>query len=152
MHMKQKVILIAVIAIVAVLTVYFSIQLAKENNKVCFNNSCFNVEIAKTEAERAQGLMYQDYLAEYNGMLFIFQEEGIYSVWMKNTQIPLDIVWINKNKEVVYIKENAQPCAEQCPYMTPDKPAMYVLEINSGLSKSTGINVGKILEFHISDS
>ena len=92
------------------------------------------------------------------GMLFIFPLEGIYSFWMKDTLIPLDIIWINTDYEVVYIKENALPCKNlfnekaslkktNCEIFIPDKEAKYVLEINSQLSRKYDIKIKDIAKF-----
>ena len=112
------------------------------NNKikeVCFEKTCFKVELAMTNQEKANGLMFRQNLEINKGMLFIFEKQDIYQFWMKNTLIPLDIIWINENKEIVYIKQNALPCKENCNKITPDKKAKYVLEINSGLIKELNI-------------
>ena len=81
---------------------------------VSLNEKTFEVEIADTSLERAQGLMFRAELKEYQGMLFIFPISEKHSFWMKNTLIPLDIIWIDENKKIVYIYENAQPCRETC--------------------------------------
>ena len=87
-------------------------------------------------------------LARDSGMLFIFNEEKIYPFWMKNTLIPLDIIWIDSSKKAVYIKHSAQPCgAGDCPNITPDKPANFVLEINGGLCEKLGISEGAQFTF-----
>ena len=114
----------------------------KKGAQVCFNNHCFNVELAITPEEKNRGLMFRK-LDLYGGMLFVFKEEGEYSFWMKNTSIPLDIVWIDKNNEVVFISENAQPCKESfCQKINPYKNAKYVLEVNGGISKSINLTEG----------
>jgi hypothetical protein len=116
-------------------------------NKVCFGEKCFLVKIAKTDFERRRGLMFQKELGEEMGMLFIFDKENIYSFWMKNTLIPLDMIWIDKNNKVVFINENSQPCgAEECPLISPNVKAKYVLEINAGVSKGDGIKIGDIVD------
>ena len=112
-------------------------------NQVCFEEKCFNVEISDNDIERSVGLMYRTSLSENNGMLFIFESQGIYSFWMKNTKIPLDIIWINKDLEVVDIKKNVQPCAsERCESYSSTFDSLYVLEINSGLTEKYDINIG----------
>ncbi len=121
-----------------------------ENNisKVCFKNKCFDVEIANTPEEKRIGLMNRKYLNPSSGMLFTFEKEGIYNSWMKNTLIPLDIIWFNKDNEIIFIKENAQPCkTEQCETFGPEKKALYILEINGGLIEGTGVEVGDEVEF-----
>ncbi len=88
--------------------------------------------------------MFREKLDLDKGMLFIFEEEGEYSFWMKNTLIPLDIIWINKAKEVVFISGNTQPCQEEysCSSINPGKNAKYVLEINAGIAEKIGLKVG----------
>lgn len=99
--------------------------------------------------ERSRGLMYREGLDSDKGMLFIFEKEGEYPFWMKNTLISLDIIWINENKEVVFISENAQPCSEEysCPSISPGKNAKYVLEINGGTSERIGLKIGDKANF-----
>ena len=76
-------------------------------------------------------------------MLFVFEKEGIYPFWMKNTLIPLDIIWLDRDGKVVFIKEDAQPCTNHiCPKINPNKKAKYVLEVNSGIIKQIGLSVG----------
>lgn len=121
-------------------------------NKVCFGENCFFVELAKNKLEIEKGLMNRDKLAGNEGMLFIFPKEKVYSFWMKNTLIPLDIIWIDKNKKVVFIKENAQPCKSLiCPSINPLVKAGYVLEINGGLAKKNGIKLNDTVLFQISN-
>ncbi|MFH1768569.1 MAG: DUF192 domain-containing protein, partial [Candidatus Omnitrophota bacterium] len=116
-------------------------QKAKE--EVCIRDFCFSVEIAKTTSERARGLMFRERLAKETGMYFLFEEEGYYPFWMKNTLIPLDIVWINKESEIVVIKKDLRPCREDvCPTIEPDGKAMYVLEINGGMADEIGAALG----------
>lgn len=110
--------------------------------KVIINEKSFNVEIADNQIERAQGLMFRKELEENSGMLFLFESSGKHSFWMKNTLIPLDMIWIDENLEIVFIFENAQPCEETCDSITPDKNAKYVLEINSGLVEKYNFKIG----------
>lgn len=128
----------------------------KSSGSVCFGNpptgGCFEVELAKTQQERDRGLMYRKELGKDKGMLFIFDQEGIYPFWMKNTLIPLDIIWIDSNKMVVFISENVQPCKSLiCPSVTPSSKAKYVLEINAGLCNEIGLKVGDVLDVNIKD-
>ena len=112
--------------------------------KACFGSNCFFVELAKTQAEQEKGLMFRQKLDENKGMLFLFQKEGEYPFWMKNTLIPLDIIWINDEHKVVFINENSQPCPVigECPLINPGVSATYVLEINAGLAKKYWVKIG----------
>ena len=84
--------------------------------------------------------MYIDTLPLNQGMLFIFDNEAIFSFWMKNTAIPLDIIWIDSHKKIVFIHHQSTPFSEKA--INPKKPALYVLEINGGLSKKGHFQVG----------
>ena len=118
-------------------------------NRACINNNCFDVEIAETSAERMKGLMNRESLDENSGMFFIFDKEKEYSFWMKNTLIPLDIIWLNKDMEIVHIEKNVQPCEEDpCQRYTPSKPAKYVLELNAGQVDKNNIEVENNLIFN----
>jgi len=117
--------------------------------KLVSNNSItpVYVEIADDVEERARGLMFRNSLEWNNGMLFIFEEERNLTFWMKNTYIPLDMIFINKDLRVVYIKENAQPCLEEnCIIYPSNQPAKYVLEVNAGFVEKNKIKIGDRLE------
>jgi len=114
---------------------------------VCIKGNCFQVELAITNAQREKGLMHRKELDKNKGMLFVFDKEGIYPFWMKNTLIPLDIIWIDSNSKVVFISQNVQPCKSLiCPSILPAGPAKYVLEINAGKVKEIGLEVGDELK------
>lgn len=100
---------------------------------------CFRVEVAETLEEQENGLMFRKSLNKDRGMLFLFGRPGNYSFWMKDTLIPLDIIWISENMRVIDIKEG-QP--ENKSFLVPKKEAKYVLEINQGLSKEFGFSEG----------
>ena len=102
------------------------------------------VEFAKNDEERALGLMYRSSMDEHQGMWFIFPEEAPRSFYMRNTEIPLDIIYLDKDKKVVSIAKNAHPYDETS--LPSEKPAMYVLEINGGLSDKWGIEKGDRME------
>jgi len=113
----------------------------------------FQVEVADTQEERTRGLMHREVLPEDQGMLFVFPEEGIYSFWMKDTLIPLDIIWIDKVGKVVYMQENALPGKGLFPpSYTPQAEALYVLEIGAGQAKKAGWGIGTMLEISLENS
>lgn len=115
----------------------------QQESRACFNGNCFTVKLALTPYELSAGLMFADHLDEDRGMLFVFEEDGIYPFTMKNTLIPLDIIWIDSNGKVVFISRNTQPCKSiLCTTIDPGKQARCVLEINAGISGKTGLVVG----------
>lgn len=100
----------------------------------------FSMEVVATPDERSQGLMFRKHLNPDEGMIFVFPEERLQSFWMKNTYIPLDMVFVSKELRVVGILENTTPLTE-----TPrrvDLPSMYVLEFAGGTAKKFGITEG----------
>ncbi|MCL4436545.1 MAG: DUF192 domain-containing protein [Thaumarchaeota archaeon] len=110
--------------------------------QVDVNGKKIQVEIADTQDKRSLGLSLRDSLPKDHGMLFIFDDEGIYSFWMKNMEFNLDIIWINSAGTVVHVEKNLKPCLEICPSYESEKPARYVLEVNSGVSDELGIREG----------
>jgi len=123
---------------------------AAEQNRVCFKNKCFKVEIPLSPEEFYQGLMFRKHLDYDKGMLFIFEEPKKYGFWMKNTYIPLDIIWLNQEGKVVFIKKNAQTCPPAfCQPIYPDKEAKYVLEVNAGVVDDIGLNLGDRMDLDI---
>lgn len=114
------------------------------------NGTKINVELADTPAKQARGLMFRRQLAQDSGMLFTFNEVGRHIFWMKNTYIPLDIIWLDGDLTIVDIKENVPPCksGERCPLYMPDGPAKYVLEVNAGLSEKWDLQVGANLKLN----
>jgi len=105
-------------------------------------------ELALTPEERAQGLMFRQNIEFDQGMLFVFDREGIYSFWMKNMLIPLDLIWLDKEKRVVHIERDVPPCAEEpCPTYSPKIPALYVLEIKAGSFEKRGLKMFDRLDF-----
>lgn len=103
------------------------------------------VEVARTDSERERGLMYRNHLDPDAGMLFIFEREGPLTFWMKNTFIPLDMVFIDRDRRVVGIVENAVPETETPRRVQGD--SRYVLEVGGGLTRQWGIERGSVVDF-----
>ena len=111
--------------------------------------SVVHVEIASDDATRAQGLMYRDRLPEDQGMIFLFPASGEYAFWMKNTIIPLDMVWIDEQNRIVHVAHDVPPCkTEECPSYPPRVSARYVLELAAGVAAKHHLANGGVLEFH----
>lgn len=110
----------------------------------------FTVELAETREEQARGLMFRDELPEDHGMLFIFPSAASRSFWMKNTRIPLDILYFDDELRLVSVVHSAAPCAvHACPGYPSQGPARYVLEINGGLARRLGVERGDVLVLHL---
>ena len=109
----------------------------------------YQVEIAGTDAERARGLMFRDELPAGHGMLFIYDREEPQAYWMKNTRIPLDILYFDNARRLVSQQRDVPPCSagDGCPPYPSDAPARYVLEINAGEAARLGLKRGAELHF-----
>ena len=105
----------------------------------------FRVEVAVTAEEHARGLMYRSQLADDAGMVFVFEEPSVQRFWMKNTLIPLDMIFIGKDRRIVGVVENAAPETET--ERMVGAPSQYVLEIAGGLSAKLGIHRGEPVDF-----
>ena len=120
------------------------------NEKIDVNiynkNIKFNVEVAKTIEERRTGLMYRKKLLNNEGMLFIFPREKIIQLWMKNTYIPLDVIFISENKVIVDIKKNMEKLSETI--VKSKVKSRYALEFNAGLINKLDIEIGDKVLFN----
>lgn len=103
------------------------------------------IEIADDEYSTQTGLMYRTELETHHGMLFIFPNVQLRSFYMKNTKIPLDIIYIDESKTIVSFQKNAKPFDETS--LPSEAPAKYVLEINAGLSDEWGLEVGDKISY-----
>jgi len=108
-------------------------------------------EIADSKKERQKGLSGRDNLAISNGMLFVFEKSDIYKIWMKEMKIPIDIIWISEDKNIVHIETGAEPQFDtdddDLVIYTPKEKALYVLEINAGLSNANLLQLGDEVTF-----
>lgn len=104
-----------------------------------------DIEIADDDLQTQRGLMYRRSMRQNRGMLFIFPDSQERSFWMKNTLLSLDIIYLDENKEIVSISENAPPKSEQS--IWSEKPAKYVVEVNAGFVSQFQIKVGDRISF-----
>ncbi len=108
------------------------------------------VMIADTEPRRIRGLMFEDQLPYDQGMIFVFEESGLYSLWMLNMQFSLDMIWFDQDGKVVHIEKDVPPCKTAleittCQSIVPDEEAVYVLEVTSGFVEQNNITKDSIL-------
>lgn len=127
------------------------VAFTKEGELQLFKNdstliTSLNIEIADNDYETETGLMYRTSMKDTQGMLFIFKEEQQRYFYMKNTQIALDIIYINAEKQIVSFAKNAAPMDETS--LPSNAPAKYVLEINAGLADKWGLEAGNYISFN----
>jgi len=104
----------------------------------CIDDTCFTIELATTSEERATWLMNRAELWTWSGMLFVFDNLWIHEFWMKDTLIPLDMIWMDEQGEVLYVKEFAPPCTnDPCQKFGPEEgvQSKYVLELNANQAR-----------------
>ena len=124
----------------------FVVSSCTSHTLVTIKNIEISVEVMDTPPLREQGLTRRIELESNTGALFIFEEEAPVTFWMKNTLIPLDIIYLSGAGEITQI-ETAAPCAEDpCTYYPSYEPTKYVLEGNQGVSKENNILVGDVAE------
>ena len=106
------------------------------------------IELAADDPTREQGLMYRDRVSAGTGMLFLFPQAGDYPFWMKNTLVPLDMIWLDDQRRVVHVASNVPPCkADPCPSYPPNAPSRYVLELGAGEAAKHRVANGSTLTF-----
>lgn len=122
----------------------------KENNTtVKINGVSISAEIANTPKTRTSGLSNRERLAEDSGMLFIFDNSGYHTFWMKDMNFPIDIIWIHDNR-IVDITENIPPEKDnKLTIYKPSKPVKFVLEVNAGFSEKNNFKVGDTVEISL---
>ena len=106
-----------------------------------------DIEIADEDVKRAQGMMWRRSMSDSQGMLFIFDKEEPRSFWMKNTYIPLDIIYVNSLMEIVSIRHNTKPFEEWS--IPSEYPAQYVVEVIAGFCYNYNIEAGDRIRFEI---
>ncbi len=126
---------------------------ARGGRRVCLGGACVKVEVVRTLASRQKGLMGRASLPADRGMLFVFEKDGRWGIWMKDMSIPLDVIWLDKDRKVVDMVEDMKPfrpppgSLAQAPVFQPVAPSRYVLEVNAGFARRHGIRVGDRASF-----
>ena len=118
--------------------------ISKDNNETL---AVIDIEIADTDQKTMQGLMYRSSMPQNAGMLFLMPREDIQGFWMRNTYIPLDMIFVNSNKQIVTIHANTPPMNESSYISTA--PALYVVEVNAGYCNKNNIKEGDKIDFTI---
>lgn len=148
MNKKYKITLL--ILCITILGVYFYPQKTKSPTNTCvvdikLGNTIVRSKIAKTMAERQQGLSGTSQLSSNEGMLFVFDLLDTHGFWMKDMNYPLDIIWFDENNRISFVKKNFTP--ESFPAVeSPKTVGLYVLEVSSGFFDMNNLNIGDLLE------
>ena len=144
MHFKARffVLALALLATAACAT-------ADDGRWVELRGKRFIVEVADDEPERQRGLMFRDAMPPGHGMVFVHDAEEPQAYWMKNTRIPLDILYFDQARKLVSVQRDVPPCSlgDRCPPFPSEGPALYVLELNAGAAATLGVKAGDELTF-----
>jgi uncharacterized protein len=118
---------------------------------VTLNGLVLVADISATNEQRTKGLSVKDGLAENEAMLFVFGNAAEHRFWMKDMKFPIDIIWIDSDKNVVYIEHNLQPCTSEvlCTTYKPNDDSLYVLETVGGFAEKYDIVKGTRVEFEL---
>ena len=137
-------IIILLLAILSKLSTHYYKD--KINHTLKINNATLDIEIADNDQERTQGLSGKENLEENSGLLFVFEKEGDYGIWMKDMNFPIDIAWLDKNKKIVHIEKNISP--ETYPKIfNSETPNLFVLETPANFFAQNNIKIGDFVDF-----
>jgi len=151
MHNKKYLncIAMALVVFACFVWVFFiAIQDFKTHNfiTITINGASVYAEVVDTKISRQKGLSGRQKLPYGEAMLFVFEKEGFHSLWMRNMNFAIDIIWIDKNGVIVDIKKNALPNSYPNTYL-PKKPALFVLETNKNFVLKNKISIGDMVNF-----
>ena len=140
-----KLTLCCVLLILALVFYVFSLR-PMRNIPLQIAGQTLRVQVAETQAQLTQGLSGTDQLLEGHGMLFAFTTSRTWQFWMKDMRYPLDIIWLDEHKQVLYIAQNLAPNTYP-KLFGPDKPARYVLEVPAGYAQRYQITTSSFASF-----
>ena len=127
----KALLMVAIIASLLIVNTAIPNDIVFIKRQLIINGEKYLVEMARSAKQRRHGLMFRDHLDKRDGMLFIYPQSGDHRIWMKNTLIPLTVIWLDKNKLVIGVK-TLDPCtSDPCPIYGVSKPSKYVLELNN---------------------
>lgn len=137
-----------IVLILVVLVASYVYRNFQPSSELKLGSGVFAIQVADTDAKRTNGLSGVSHLNANQGLLMVFPSDDEWGVWMKDMKIPLDIIWMDHEKKVIYIVTDASPELGTSKTFTPKDPARYVLEVTSGTVKNAGIQVGSIASFN----
>lgn len=149
--MKSKNVLMLLILIIFAFFCFFFLnnlvsKFNSEIKKVEIGGKIIKVSVVSTVESREKGLSGRESIAEDEGMLFVFENLGRHGFWMKDMNFPIDIIWLDQSKKIIFIKKNVLPSTYP-EIFYPDSDANYVLEVISGFSEKNNLQIGNYAKF-----
>lgn len=135
------------VLILIALVVSYMVTHFQPTTEVRLGSGVFNTRLATDESARLQGLSGVEKLDGNEGLLMVYQSDAKWGIWMKDMKIPLDIIWMNNDKKVIYMVIGASPELGTSKIFTPSNPARYVLEVPAGTVKNAAIKLGSEASF-----
>ncbi len=145
------VIILLVLGLVIWQAVVFIINKSQPRMAVTLKGTTYQAQVADNEASREKGLSGAKSLGKNDVMLFVFPLDGKWKIWMKDMQFPIDIIWLDKDKQVIYLVESAEPSSYPNTTFTPPQSARYVIELQAGTIKAQNMAVGDKAVFDLSN-
>jgi len=137
-----------IVLLAASLLIGYYIYMQPRTATIEFAGVRLTVELATTPAAQEQGLSGRDSMPADHGMLFVFNQEAQWGFWMHEMRFPLDIIWFNAQRQVVFMEQDLSPCTPTaCPVYSPSVNALYVLEVNAGFVRANGVGLGESFTF-----
>ena len=146
------ILIVGIVALLVYSVAAYAVATFRPTTEVRLGSGVYHLWVASSEVERVQGLSGVDKLSMNGGLLMKFESDGAWGIWMKDMKVPIDIVWLNKNKEVVYIVKNIHPNTSTDTTYVPKKDARYVIELPAGSVDQAAIKIGIEATFNESDS
>jgi len=142
-----RIVIGGLVAILIALVVSYAYSHFQPTTEVRVGSGVFNVKLANTEPARLQGLSGKAKLEANEGLLMVYETDAQHGIWMKDMKIPIDIIWMNSDKKVIFIVTDAAPELGETKTYKPKSPARYVLEVPAGTVKKSAIKIGDIATF-----
>ena len=146
-----RILIIGVVALLVYTVVIYVVANFRPTTELRAGSGVYHLWVADTVAERYQGLSGVERLSPNGGLLMKFEENDVWNIWMKDMKVPLDIIWLNEDKEVVYIVKNAAPELSTDTIFSPKSKARYVVELPAGSVDNAGIKPGMLTSFDEND-
>jgi hypothetical protein len=140
---------VGVVLIMVALVASFVAANFKPTTQVRVAGGVYSLQLANTVTTRFQGLSDVEKIQSNGGLLMVFDSNDMHGIWMKDMKFPLDLVWLDSSKKVVYIVKNAPPENPANTVYVPKDPALYVLELPAGSVQKAGIKTGDTAEFKL---
>jgi len=143
--------IIGFVLIIIVVSFFVSIfsHMAQPTITIRLGDGIFKAKVASTEQQRQKGLADVDRLESSEALLMVFPDQGKWSIWMKDMKVPIDVVWLDFNKKVIYSVANISPEISDLETYAPKTLAKYVVELPAGTIKSKAINNNSVADFDL---